>query len=1179
MTTGKAKKIEELADYAALKKFAASLWQVDSGFHGAAVMVGAGFSRCGATAGDAGKRLALWGDFSTLLAEELESTSATDPLRLAEEYSAYFGKQALHDLVVKEINDSAWTPGPLFNSLLELPWSEVLTTNWDTLLERAAQTVNDPVYSIVRRQEELSSACSPRIVKLHGTINVTDELVFTQEDYRRYPHRHATFVNFARQVFVENELCLIGFSGDDPNFLQWAGWVRDQLPVHARRIYLVGALSLTSAKRKYLESINIAPIDLAEVVAEFDDREVRHFEALKIFLETLKNLRPTPTWKWEPTSLHPKHPADDYLRKSAEDSRYAASLFKQQLPTLEADRISYPGWLICPKTVRSQLLSQISAPFPNPKNMAELDADSKTKLLYEIAWRRRTAFDATPQWLCAELVEVCDPAVRNVLSRKQQLEIALHLLNSTRWMDEAESNEIRKRTTAILEANLRHWPELAAELIFYQALVARDGLDYAALEKLTESLPEVDSVWKMRKASLLSEVGRFERAEQLLAEAYRDLSAQHRNDRNSIYVFSRLAWAHWMLRGTSMRTHIPSESFPAIYDESKCNPFDEINHLKKQVALERDRENEKRQIAPLFAPGSYTDNSNVVTFDSEPHPLLLLDAISRDAGMPLRWGTVGFLTDPTTTLSQLDGLEDKYRIPLSIRSASSETSGSLQVMFSRVRVASMDISIATSLRERTLDAMQFWLKQINGKERADVMSRLRVLIEVTARTSVRSEPEAAIEVFRLAMKLGKMAELHHHWMFEPLQHLIEYSMASIPAERQCEVLPDALSFPLPCEIENNSFRSWPNPIVECPGRRTINASLDRRIDELIEGIATVATSSGPALARLLPLIDHNFLSQTELDKIADAVWPDNAKTVDLPVTGLPLNQLLRIPSPKPERTRLRIRKALFGGSGEDFYNGPLLAAIVNATSDKETPELPDPEQALSCFEALVQWRLPSATTMEVERRQALNNGKLIGIVLSRSVVPSLPETAVTEENFSRLHSFFTDNKASSALTAFPYFAKSSALCADVLEASIRQGMHNREAEVVSYASFALLNWRQLTENAITASLISHMIYVIASGRSPGLAELLWTAREMYNKGWLADLEVGILINNLPILFDERNYPDIDIISREAVSASFVRAACIKLARDIQKQTGPAVPELVRILEAAQKDPLPEVRFA
>ena len=87
---------------------------------------------------------------------------------------------------------------------------------------------------------------------------------------------NAAFVNLARQVFIENEFCLVGFSGDDPNFLQWIGWVRDHLTNHARRIYLVGALNLSAPKRKYLESLNVAPIDLSRLVNHIDNQDEKH---------------------------------------------------------------------------------------------------------------------------------------------------------------------------------------------------------------------------------------------------------------------------------------------------------------------------------------------------------------------------------------------------------------------------------------------------------------------------------------------------------------------------------------------------------------------------------------------------------------------------------------------------------------------------------------------------------------------------------------------------------------------------------------------------------------------------------------------------------------------------------------------------------------------------------------
>ena len=46
------KSVSDLADYPAMKRLAAALWQQGDAYHGAAVMIGAGFSRSGASTGD-----------------------------------------------------------------------------------------------------------------------------------------------------------------------------------------------------------------------------------------------------------------------------------------------------------------------------------------------------------------------------------------------------------------------------------------------------------------------------------------------------------------------------------------------------------------------------------------------------------------------------------------------------------------------------------------------------------------------------------------------------------------------------------------------------------------------------------------------------------------------------------------------------------------------------------------------------------------------------------------------------------------------------------------------------------------------------------------------------------------------------------------------------------------------
>lgn len=90
---------------------------------------------------------------------------------------------------------------------------------------------------------------------------------------------------------LESELCLLGFSGSDPNFLAWSGWVRDTLAQSARRIRLVGVLNLTPAARSLLEARNVTPIDLAPLVKHLHQSQ-RHEKALELFFGALIEAKP-----------------------------------------------------------------------------------------------------------------------------------------------------------------------------------------------------------------------------------------------------------------------------------------------------------------------------------------------------------------------------------------------------------------------------------------------------------------------------------------------------------------------------------------------------------------------------------------------------------------------------------------------------------------------------------------------------------------------------------------------------------------------------------------------------------------------------------------------------------------------------------------------------------------------
>ena len=93
---------------------------------------------------------------------------SASPLRLASEYEAAFGRQKL-DLLISTLNpDADHQPGRLHRLLFELPWADVLTTNYDTLLERT--DIPGRTYQPVTKIAQLTTAFFPRIIKLHGSL-------------------------------------------------------------------------------------------------------------------------------------------------------------------------------------------------------------------------------------------------------------------------------------------------------------------------------------------------------------------------------------------------------------------------------------------------------------------------------------------------------------------------------------------------------------------------------------------------------------------------------------------------------------------------------------------------------------------------------------------------------------------------------------------------------------------------------------------------------------------------------------------------------------------------------------------------------------------------------------------------------------------------------------------------
>lgn len=156
--------------------------------------------------------------------------------KVAQQYVDFKGhREAIDTYIESKLNpiDNTLTNNLIVHKkLLDLNWADVITTNWDTLLEQASYGE----YEEVKTAKELKKNNHKRIIKINGSLRSQDEIdagkyefdgtfdhlyIITENDFLSYEQKHNDFSNFMKVEFLENSFCLFGFSGNDPNFRYW----------------------------------------------------------------------------------------------------------------------------------------------------------------------------------------------------------------------------------------------------------------------------------------------------------------------------------------------------------------------------------------------------------------------------------------------------------------------------------------------------------------------------------------------------------------------------------------------------------------------------------------------------------------------------------------------------------------------------------------------------------------------------------------------------------------------------------------------------------------------------------------------------------------------------------------------------------------------------------------------
>jgi hypothetical protein len=517
--------------------------------------------------------------------------------------------------------------------------------------------------------------------------------------------------------------------------------------------------------------------------------------------------------------------------------------------------------------------------------------------------------------------------------------------------------------------------------------------------------------------------------------------------------------------------------------------------------------------------------------------------------------------------------------------------------FGRIQVASLSEERCAALRTLLNRGLDYALQQMTRREgfSDDFWSRrAAVYTEVLSRLSVRLGSNDALALFRKGLVYATDPRWKAMELFEPLKHLLQRSFSAILPAVRLTLITEVIGFPLPEEagIASDLARDWPEPFEWLPKllpealatRPTLDTEFAVRVSALVEKTRSADPENRTrATLRLAYLYMAGALDVAEADQFGMALWARRKSEADLPTdTKLYSHMFILLPCPDKQAARSLLMARSHESSSADRIIS--LAGAARRRSDGSRGLVLTKEEALKLLRGLLDWRPQREPPLDLGgvRRENEASRQALGAALADAILPSLASKDLTPALVDECLALIEKDAAFSAIQAVPEFVRIDSSLEDSAVKLILQMIVSRDNDK-AWASFnAVYRWIVMSQEGMLPVLprriIDSVVSIVEARREPGLLHALECSLQLHDASALTQLDRERLAAALGVIFLETDYSTQNQSDFQTTTITLVRAAVVKLA-DRLSRCEISDQRLSDLLARAQRDPMPEVRFA